>query len=50
MVQSGSDSKLNHTKAIALEDIRVVQDYPDVFSEELPGMPLFVLHSCSWMS
>jgi hypothetical protein len=22
-----------------LEDIRVVQEYPDVFSEELPGMP-----------
>jgi hypothetical protein len=38
MVQSGLDSKLNHTKAIALEDIRVVQDYPDVFPEELPGM------------
>jgi hypothetical protein len=27
-----------HTKAIALEDIRVVQDYPDVLPEELPGM------------
>jgi hypothetical protein len=40
MVQSGSDSKLNETKAIALEDIRVVQDYPDVFPEELSGMPL----------
>jgi hypothetical protein len=39
MVQSGLDSKLNHTKAIALEDIRVVQDYPDVFPEELPSMP-----------
>jgi hypothetical protein len=39
MVQSGPDSKLNHTKAIALEDIRVVQDYLDVFPEELPGMP-----------
>jgi hypothetical protein len=39
MVQSGPDSKLNQTKAIALEDIRVVQDYPDVFLEELPGMP-----------
>jgi hypothetical protein len=38
MVQSGPDSKLNQTKAIALEDIRVVQDYPDVFLEELPGM------------
>jgi hypothetical protein len=39
MVQSGPDSKLNHTKAIALENIRVVQDFPDVFPEELPGMP-----------
>jgi hypothetical protein len=39
MVQSGPDSKLNHTRAIALEDIRVVQDFPDVFPEELPGMP-----------
>jgi hypothetical protein len=39
MVQSGPDSKLNQTKAIALEDIRVVQDYPDVFPKELPGMP-----------
>jgi hypothetical protein len=39
MVQSGLDSKLNHTKAIALEDIRVVHDFPDVFPEELPGMP-----------
>jgi hypothetical protein len=39
MVQSGSDSKLNQIKTIALEDIRVVQDYPDIFLEELPGMP-----------
>jgi hypothetical protein len=39
MVQSGPNSKLNHIKAIALEDIRVVQDFPDVFQEELPGMP-----------
>jgi hypothetical protein len=39
MVQSGLDSKLNQTNAIALEDIRVVQDFPDVFPEELPGMP-----------
>jgi hypothetical protein len=30
---------LNHTKAIALEDIRVVQEYPDIFPEELLGMP-----------
>jgi hypothetical protein len=39
MVQSDQDSVLNQTKAIALEDIRVVQEYPDVFLEELPGMP-----------
>jgi hypothetical protein len=39
MVQSDQDSVLNQTKAIALEDIRVVREYPDVFLEELPGMP-----------
>jgi hypothetical protein len=37
--QSCPNDKLNQTKAIALEDIRVVQDYPDTFPEELPGMP-----------
>jgi hypothetical protein len=41
MVQSGPDNKHIHTKAIALEDIRVVQDFPDVFPEELPGMQLY---------
>jgi hypothetical protein len=30
---------LNQTKAIALEDIRLVQEYPDVFPKELLGMP-----------
>jgi hypothetical protein len=40
MVQSGPDGKLNQIKGIALEDIRVVQDYLDVFPEELPGMLL----------
>jgi hypothetical protein len=39
MVQSDQDSMLNQTKAVALEDIRVVQEYPDVFPEELQGMP-----------
>jgi hypothetical protein len=39
LVQSGPDSKINQKKAIALEDIKVVQDYPDIFPEELPGMP-----------
>jgi hypothetical protein len=37
-VQSGQGSMLNQTKAIALEDIRLVQEYSDVFLEELPGM------------
>ena len=30
---------LTSTKATALEDIPVVCEYPDVFPEELPGMP-----------
>jgi hypothetical protein len=40
MAQSDRCGMLNQTKAIALEDIRVVREYPDVFPEELPGMPL----------
>jgi hypothetical protein len=39
MVQPDQGSRLNQTKAMALEDIKVVQEYPDVFPEELPGMP-----------
>jgi hypothetical protein len=31
---------LNRTKATTLEEIRVVQEYPDLFPEDLPGMPL----------
>jgi hypothetical protein len=30
---------LNQAKAIALEDIKIVREYPDVFPAELPGMP-----------
>ena len=30
---------LPSTKATAMEDIHVVCEYPDVFLEELPGMP-----------
>jgi hypothetical protein len=30
---------LNQTKAIALEYIRVVREYPNVFPVELPDMP-----------
>jgi hypothetical protein len=39
MVQPDQGSMLNQTKGMTLEDIRVVQEYPDVFLEELPGMP-----------
>jgi hypothetical protein len=39
MVQIVQGSMFNQVKAIALEDIRVVQEYSDVFLEELPGMP-----------
>jgi hypothetical protein len=33
-------SAMNKLDGMALEDIRVVCDYPDVFPKELPGMPL----------
>jgi hypothetical protein len=31
---------LNAMKAIPMEEIRVVRDFPDVFPNDLPGMPL----------
>jgi hypothetical protein len=37
-VQSDHGSMFNQTKVIVLEEIRVVQEYPDVFLEKLPGM------------
>jgi hypothetical protein len=39
MVQSDQGSMLHQTKVIALEDIRVIQEYPNLFPEELSGMP-----------
>jgi hypothetical protein len=39
-VQADQTSMLSHTKVTALEEIRVVQEYLDVFPEDLPGMPL----------
>jgi hypothetical protein len=39
-VKSDQASTLNQTNVTALEEIRVVQEYPDVFLEELPSMPL----------
>jgi hypothetical protein len=38
-VQADQASMLSQTKVTTLEEIRVVQEYPDVFPEELPGMP-----------
>jgi hypothetical protein len=37
--KSNQTSMLNRTKATTLKEIRVVQEYPDVFPEDLPGMP-----------
>jgi hypothetical protein len=37
--QSNQTSMLNRMKATALEEIRGAQEYPDVFPEDLPGMP-----------
>jgi hypothetical protein len=39
IMQSYQGSMLNHTKVKALEEIRVVREYPNVFPEDLPGMP-----------
>ncbi len=32
-------SKVNSLKGVSLEDVPVVREYPDVFPEELPGLP-----------
>jgi hypothetical protein len=37
--QSNQASTVNQAKVTALEEIRVVQEYPNVFPEDLPGMP-----------
>ena len=36
---SSSTSQVNHTAELRIEDIPVVCDFPDVFPEDLPGMP-----------
>jgi hypothetical protein len=38
-VQADQASMLSQMKVTSLEEILVVQEYPDVFPEELPGMP-----------
>jgi hypothetical protein len=32
-------NKVNSLKGVSLEDVSIVREYPDVFLEELPGMP-----------
>jgi hypothetical protein len=39
-VQAGQANMLSQMKVITLEEILVVQKYPNVFLEELSGMPL----------
>jgi hypothetical protein len=34
-----NDIRLNHLKGVSLEEVDVVREYPDVFLDELPGMP-----------
>jgi hypothetical protein len=38
-VQANQASMLSQMKVTTLEEILVVQEYPDVFPEELSGMP-----------
>jgi hypothetical protein len=38
-VQEDQASMMSQMKVTTLEEILVVQEYPDVFPEELPGMP-----------
>jgi hypothetical protein len=34
-----NDIRLNHLKGVSLDEVAVVREYPNVFLEELPGMP-----------
>jgi hypothetical protein len=36
---SAADLAVNQLKADSIEDIRVICEYPDVFPDDLPGMP-----------
>jgi hypothetical protein len=40
MLPSAVDCAVNQLKANSIEDIRVVSEYPDVFPDDFPGMPL----------
>jgi hypothetical protein len=39
-IQANQVSLLNNVQETSLNEIRVVQEYPDVFPKDLPGMPL----------
>jgi hypothetical protein len=36
---SHSKASLHHVVELNLEDIHIIREYPDVFLDELPGMP-----------
>jgi hypothetical protein len=38
-IQADQVSLLNKVQGTSLNEIRVVQEYPNVFTEDLPGMP-----------
>jgi hypothetical protein len=38
-IQADQVSLLNKVQGTSLNEIRVVQEYPDIFAEDLPGMP-----------
>jgi hypothetical protein len=39
-MQADQASLLNQVQGTSLDEIKVVQEYPDVFLEDLPGMPV----------
>jgi hypothetical protein len=38
-ISANQISVLNQVKGTSLDEIRIVQEFPDIFLEELPGMP-----------
>jgi hypothetical protein len=38
-ISANQNGVLNQVKGRSLDEIRIVQDYPDVFPQELLGMP-----------
>jgi hypothetical protein len=39
IISANQINVLNQVKGTSLDEIRIIRDYPDVFPEELPGMP-----------